>query len=209
MIARVILEDGKYFEGISFGKRGHVVGEVVAHNAMNGFQQLITEPANAGLLLSLSYPLVGNCGTNREDVESSRSYLRGLIVREYYPTPSNFRCEKNFDAYLKEQGVVGISGLDTRALNRHLRRCGPLKGAIVTGDEPVEEIIGRLRSKDGREDRHPLMGVNVGGEYLSNPQETEGAVDLVVIDLGLRLSLLRALQAAGFKTAILPGGIQP
>jgi carbamoyl-phosphate synthase small subunit len=207
--ARVILEDGKSFEGISFGKRGYVVGEIAAHNTMTGFQQLITEPANAGLILSLSFPLIGNVGTNREDVESSRSCLKGLIVREHCLLPSNFRCEKNFDTYLKEEGVVGISGIDTRALNRHIHRSGPLKGAILTGDHPVEEVVSQLRNMDDREGRHSSAGVGVGEEYLSRIRDIVPPVDLVVIDLGLRLSLLRALKAEGFRTVVVPGETSP
>lgn len=209
MNARVILEDGKSFEGIPFGKRGCAVGEVVAHNTMSGFQQLITEPANAGLILSLSFPLIGNVGTNREDVESSRSYSRGLIVREHCRAPSNFRCEKKFDTYLKEEGVVGISGIDTRALNRHIRRFGPLKGAILTDDRPVESVVSQLKSKDSREGYHSWAGDGAGGEYGFGVQDDSGSADLVVIDLGIRLSLLRALGAEGFRMVVVPGETPP
>lgn len=199
MEAKVILEDGKCFEGEAFGATGKVFGEVVSHNAMIGCQQVITDPAGAGLIVCMTYPLIGNYGVNREDVESSHFYLKGLIVTEFCKTPSNFRCEENLNDYMTKHGIVGISNVDTRSLSSYIRDREPLKGAVVSNDEPVSSILKHLKSGDYRKG---VNEVTVDREYHSRAGEI---ADVVIIDLGVRLSLLRALHENGLKTVLIPG----
>lgn len=202
-MARLILEDGKCFEGKAFGAAGKVLGEVVSHNAMNGYQQVMTDPAAAGLIVCMTYPLIGNYGVNREDAESSRFFVKGLIVSEFCEIPSNFRCEYSYDEYMRKNDIVGISDIDTRSLIRYLRDRGPLKGAIVSNGEQASSVIDELKNVI-----YPkgISDVTAGREYCACAGERP---DVLIIDLGIRLSLLRSLEAAGVKTVLIPGNFSP
>ena len=128
--AILLLEDGLYFEGKSFGAVGTISGEVVFNTGMTGYQEVITDPSYFGQLITFTYPEIGNTGVNNEDNESSHPSVKGVIVRQISNTPSNWRHEKQFEKWLKDENVVGINGIDTRALVRHLRQSGTLNGII-------------------------------------------------------------------------------
>ncbi|HWR97844.1 MAG TPA: carbamoyl-phosphate synthase domain-containing protein, partial [Candidatus Methanoperedens sp.] len=119
--ALLVLEDGTAFRGSAFGADGERHGEVVFNTAMSGYQEITTDPSYCGQIVAMTYPLIGNYGANPEDVESGRPWVEGLVVREISPLHSNWRAAESLDAFLARHGIPGISGVDTRALTRHLR----------------------------------------------------------------------------------------
>src|SRR5436305_12332318 len=136
MKAILALEDGTIFEGESLGATGRTYGEVVFNSGMTGYQEILTDPSYAGQMVALTYPLIGNYGINPEDFESRRVQVEGFIVREASESPSNWRSAQTLGAFLKEKGVVGIKGVDTRAITRALRVKGVMMGIITTEDTP-------------------------------------------------------------------------
>ena len=132
MKAYLLLANGMVFEGRAFGAAGTSVGEVVFNTGMVGYEETLTDPSYYGQIITQTYPLVGNYGVNGEDAESARIWAFGYIVRELCGTPSNFRCQKTLDEFLKEQGIIGIAGVDTRRLTRIIRESGVMNGALTT-----------------------------------------------------------------------------
>ncbi len=129
--AYLVLEDGTVFEGESFGAEGEVIGEVVFQTSMVGYQETLTDPSNAGLMVMMTYPLIGNCGINDEDNESEKPVLKGLIIKEPSLNPNNFRCRGKLEDYLKKHNIITLTGIDTRALTRKIRSEGVMNGAIT------------------------------------------------------------------------------
>src|SRR3954454_1410294 len=134
MKALLALEDGKYFEGESFGATGPRVGEICFNTAMTGYQEVLTDPSYRGQIVTMTYPLIGNYGTTADDEESGAVQVEGFVVRELTRIPSNFRSHRDLDGYLKASGVTGIEGIDTRALVRRLRVRGAMNGVLSTLD---------------------------------------------------------------------------
>ena len=139
MQAYLILANGTVLTGKSIGAEGTTVGEVVFATGMVGFQETLTDPSYYGQIITQTYPLIGNYGMNSEDMESTRIWARGYIVREACTAPSNFRCEMTLDAFLKKNNIIGIEGIDTRSLTRTLRESGVMNGAITTEFDPNAE----------------------------------------------------------------------
>ena len=144
-MATLILEDGSRYEGTLFGRKAPVTGEVVFTTGMTGYQETLTDPSYCGQIVCMTYPLIGNVGINALDSESAGVRMRGFIVAELCDVPSNWQCEKTLDQYLDEQGVTGLCGVDTRALTKHVRVFGTLRGRIVEG-EPTEEDLALTRA---------------------------------------------------------------
>src|SRR5512145_575474 len=132
MKAILALADGKTFDGLAFGTEGEAVGEVVFNTSMTGYQEILTDPSYEGQLVAMTYPQIGNVGVNPEDVESRRPYMKGFIVKDYTARPSNWRATEPLHEYMKRHGIIGIQGIDTRALVRHLRDQGSQEGFITT-----------------------------------------------------------------------------
>ena len=130
--AILALADGRYYPGVSFGAEGEAVGEVVLNTSMTGYQEILTDPSYEGQLVAMTYPQIGNVGVNTEDVESRQPFMKGFIVKEYTPQPSNWRATEALDEYMKRYGIVGIEGIDTRSLVRHLRDHGSQEAIIST-----------------------------------------------------------------------------
>ncbi|MFQ5846146.1 MAG: glutamine-hydrolyzing carbamoyl-phosphate synthase small subunit [Candidatus Methylomirabilales bacterium] len=147
--AMLALADGTTFEGTAFGAEGECVGEVVFNTAMTGYQEILTDPSYKGQIVCMTYPLIGNYGINLEDIESRRPFVEGFIVKEGSPYPSNWRKAQSLDAYLKEWGIVGIQGIDTRALTKHIRDEGAMEGVISTVDLSAQGLIAKARSSPG------------------------------------------------------------
>ena len=133
-IAKLALEDGTVFAGRAFGARGEVDGEVVFNTSMTGYQEILTDPSYHGQIVAMTYPMIGNYGVNAEDAESARPWVRAFVVRELSRLASNHRSSGTLDAYLAQHGVLGIEGVDTRALVRLTRERGALKGILSTTD---------------------------------------------------------------------------
>ena len=135
------LEDGRIFEGISFGATGTRTGEAVFNTGMTGYQEVITDPSYKGQIVTMTYPLTGNYGVNARDAESTGPQVEGFITREYCQYPSNNEAEGDLGGYLRENGVLALSDIDTRALTRHIRRAGTMRAAIAAGDFDSGELV--------------------------------------------------------------------
>src|SRR5690348_1181082 len=146
--AHLVLADGTVYQGEAFGAIGTAIGEVVFNTGMTGYQEILTDPSYAGQMVCLTYPLIGNYGINEDDFESRRVQVEGFIVRECEETPSNWRSGQTLDAFLKAKGIVGIQGIDTRALTRELRVRGVMMGAIST-NETSDEVRERIKASPG------------------------------------------------------------
>src|ERR1700710_1351967 len=127
-VAKLALEDGTVFTGAAFGASGTVEGEVVFNTSMTGYQEILTDPSYKGQIVTMTYPLIGNYGINRQDVESRKPHVAGFIIKELAPLHSNYRADLSLDAYLKENNILAIEGIDTRALTRKLRISGAMRG---------------------------------------------------------------------------------
>src|SRR5438128_7948884 len=148
-LAKLALEDGTVYTGRSFGARGERFGEVVFNTSMTGYQEVLTDPSYKGQIVAMTYPLIGNYGTNLEDTESRQPQVEGFIVRELSRVPSNFRSQGSLDAYLVENKIVGIEGIDTRALVRRLRVRGTMTGVLSTDDLDDASLVHKARTSPG------------------------------------------------------------
>ena len=162
MDAILALEDGKIFKGKSFGARGERFGEVIFNTSMSGYQEIITDPSYKGQIVVMTYPLIGNYGINKEDVESRRPFVEGFVVREYSKIASNWRKDESLGMYLKENKILGIEGIDTRALTLHIRQRGELKAVLSTEDPNEKSLVKKAKNSRG------LIGVDLVKEVTGN-----------------------------------------
>lgn len=198
MKARLLLEDGTLFEGKAFGSEGEAAGEVVFNTGMTGYQEVLSDPSYYGQIVTMTYPLIGNYGINRDDFESMRPWIRGFVVRKHETSPSHWRAGANLDQLLKEYGIPGISGIDTRMLTRILRRHGTMRGLIATGGEPLAELKERLAAMPAV--RQPVALVSTPRAY-----RCPGAGErIVLVDFGSKLGILRELTARGCDVVVVP-----
>ncbi|HET9801048.1 MAG TPA: carbamoyl-phosphate synthase domain-containing protein, partial [Chthoniobacterales bacterium] len=149
MRALLALEDGKCFEGESFGATGTRIGEICFNTAMTGYQEVLTDPSYRGQIVAMTYPLIGNYGINSLDQESRELHVRGFIIEELSEAPSNWRSEMSLDEYLKKYEIPGVQGIDTRALTRHLRTRGAMKACLTTEQMSVEQAVQRAVDGEG------------------------------------------------------------
>ncbi len=213
MTAILVLEDGTVFEGRAIGRAGRTLGEVVFDTAMVGYQQCLTDPSFRGQILTFTYPLIGNYGANGEDFESSICQAAGVVVREACEEPSNFRSEGGLGGFLQEHGVVGIAGVDTRALTRKLRTVGVMMGAIST-DESPDEVLRRIKESPSYDEIDLVQQVSTPTPYEWQPGITSGKAQprmdfeerlkIVCIDYGMRESILKNLHALGCRCIVMP-----
>ncbi|HXF42299.1 MAG TPA: carbamoyl-phosphate synthase domain-containing protein, partial [Pyrinomonadaceae bacterium] len=139
--ALLVLEDGRTFEGLNFGAKGTGFGEIVFNTSMTGYQEILTDPSYAGQIICMTYPHIGNYGVNQADVESRKPWAEGLVVREASKIYSNWRATASLDDYLRENGIVGIEHIDTRALVRHIRDKGAMRAAVSTEILDSDELL--------------------------------------------------------------------
>ncbi len=205
--AILVLEDGSVYEGYSFGADARAYGEVVFNTSMTGYQEMLTDPSYAGQIVVLTYPLIGNYGINAEDFESKRVQVSGFIVREDCPKPSHWQSSGTLDEFLKANGVPGLGGVDTRALTRRLRSAGVMMGTI-TGDESPGEALARLRSLPRYDDIDFVRKVSTETTYQWEPPSSgggsAGGCHIVVLDCGVKYTILRILSAMGCSLTVVP-----
>ena len=211
--AILVLEDGSVYEGHSFGATTTAYGEIVFDTSMTGYQEMLTDPSFAGQILVPTYPLMGNYGINESDFESRQIQARGLAVREYCSLPSHWQNTRTLHEFLLAYGVPGISGLDTRALTRHLRLEGAMMG-IVTSEMTAEEALKELKTlpKYDVTDFVHQVSTEKTYEWQSNESDDQplslGArrsnLNIVVIDLGLKYNILRILSQLGCRVTAIP-----
>jgi carbamoyl-phosphate synthase small subunit len=198
MKARLILEDGSIFEGKAFGATGESFGEVVFNTGMTGYQEVLTDPSYCGQIVTMTYPLIGNYGVNVDDIESTHPQVRGFIVREAAKCPSNWRNMGTIHAYLERYGILGIEGIDTRALTKRIREHGTMRGLITTSDASGEELIARVRAWEPRRDQ--VKQVTTPAIYRC-PGEGKR---VVLMDFGTKSGTVRSLLKRGCDVTIVP-----
>jgi len=216
MKAILALADGKVFEGKAFGAIGEVTGEVVFNTSMTGYQEILTDPSYCGEIVTMTYPQIGNYGVNKEDVESCKPFLSGFIVKESCPFPSNFRSEMSLDAYLKENNVVGIEGIDTRALVKHIRTKGAQVGVISSVDTDPQSLIAKAQNAPGLVGRDLVQkvtcdspydyseGVWTLGEGYADRKDEERPYKVIAYDFGIKRNILRNLVSSGCDVTVVP-----
>ncbi len=200
MKAVLALEDGKVFTGQSFGAAGCRWGEVVFNTSMTGYQEVLTDASNAGLIVVMTYPLAGNYGVSREDYETRRSYVHGFVVREVCHYPGNWRAAYLVGDFLAREGVPGISGVDTRALARHLRSHGTMRGAIGVGNVDPAELVERARACPGYSSLNLVEEVATGESYIIEG----GGPRVVMVDLGAKNNIIRKLKERDCSIIVVP-----
>ena len=200
MKAKLILENGMIFEGKSFGYLGESVGEVVFTTGMTGYQEVLTDPSYHGQIVTMTYPLIGNYGINLDDMESNKPQVKGFIVREKCNIPNNFRCEMNLDDYLKQNKIVGIEGIDTRALTKILRNNGTMKGIITLDHSELSEVkkeIEAFLNKDAVSNVTTEKIYEIDGE----------GKHVAIIDYGIKNNILNCFKKRGCKITVFPSNV--
>ena len=198
MKAKLILEDGTIFEGKAFGYLNESVGEVVFNTSMTGYGEVLTDPSYYGQIVTMTYPLIGNYGINLEDVESRGVHVKGFIVREKSDNPNNFRCEMDIDTYLKQNKVIGLEGIDTRALTKILRNNGTMKGIItLENNATLENVVSKINKFSNTEAVKTVTRKEK--EYIKG-----NGPKVAVMDFGVKENILRSFKARGCDLVVLP-----
>jgi carbamoyl-phosphate synthase small subunit len=221
--AKLALEDGKVFSGRAFGADGEIDGEVVFNTSMTGYQEILTDPSYCGQIVTMTYPQIGNYGVNPADAESRKVFLRGFIIRELCNRPSNFRATQSLSDYLAEAGVIGLEGIDTRTLVKHIRTQGAMKGLISTVDLDDQSLVAKAKASPGlvgfdlvREvvpgkaypwdeglsewARSPATAVDAGAKPV-----TGRVPHVVALDYGMKWNIPRHLRELGCRVTVVPG----
>ncbi len=199
----MVLEDGKTFRGLSFGAEGEAFGEIVFNTSMTGYQEVLTDPSYAGQIVTMTYPLIGNYGVNSEDIESRRPWVEGFVVREASRVSSNWRSEGTIDDYLRQNGIVGIERIDTRALVRHIRDKGAMRSGISTAELDADSLLKKVLESPKMENRELASTVSVKERYEVKP-DGEEFFHIVCVDLGVKTNSLRNLARAGCRITVVP-----
>ncbi|MFH1460077.1 MAG: glutamine-hydrolyzing carbamoyl-phosphate synthase small subunit [Candidatus Omnitrophota bacterium] len=199
--AKIALEDGRIFSGYSFGATGTTFGEVVFNTSMSGYQEILTDPSYKGQIVTMTYPLIGNYGVNSDDIESTRPWVEAFVVRECSRFYSNWRATQTLNEYLKQNNIIGIEGVDTRALTRHTRLKGAMKAVISTEDLDDKSLIKKAENSQG------LVGIDLVKEVTCQKTycfKKEGKYKVVVIDCGVKLNILRSLANNNCAVYVVP-----
>ena len=228
MKAILALADGTIFQGLGFGAEGETVGEVVFNTSMTGYQEILTDPSYEGQLVAMTYPQIGNVGVNLEDVESRRPFMRGFIVKDYTPQPSNWRASQPLHEYMRVNGIVGIFGIDSRALVRHLRDHGAQVGVISTGSASADELVAKAKAAPGLIGQDLVRNVTCPEAYDWNEgmwqlvggyKRRDGSSAakrsrkgsflapkylVVAYDFGIKYNILRNLAESGCQVRVVP-----
>jgi carbamoyl-phosphate synthase small subunit len=198
MKARLILEDGTVFSGTSFGAEQDSVGEVVFNTGMTGYQELLSDPSYCGQIVTMTYPLIGNYGVNRDDFEAVRPYIHGFVVREHCEMPSNFRSQQTLGNLLKEYDIPGIADVDTRKLTRKIREYGTMKGMITIGNANVADIVESLKNTPLPTDQVPRVSTKSVYSAPGNGPR------VVLVDFGSKSGILRELVNRRCDVIVVP-----
>lgn len=204
--AYLLLADGTLFEGVSVGAEGASIAEIVFNTGMAGYQEVLTDPSYYGQTVCMTYPLIGNYGLNAEDFESRRCWVSGFVMREACAYPSNWRCDRSLDEYLKKEGVVGLAGIDTRRLTRILRDIGVMNGILYSeGHEPDEKMIADMRAYQVT---GAVEAVTIR-EAQIYPAVGEQKHRVALLDFGVKRNIQRELCARGCEVTVMPAYTKP
>lgn len=198
MKAQLILENGQRFTGKMFGDIKDIAGEIVFTTGMTGYQETLTDPSFCGQIVVMTFPLMGNYGINLEDNEAKHTNLKAFIVREKCDYPSNFRNEMNLSDFLREEGVVGLEGIDTRALTRVIRDYGCMNAVIMQGEPSDDEVKALMQTIDNSD---VIMKTTTESVYTINEN---GSPHIAFIDMGAKTGILRGLEARNCKITVFP-----
>jgi carbamoyl-phosphate synthase small subunit len=213
--AKLALEDGTVYSGVAFGAEGEVFGEAVFNTSMTGYQEILTDPSYTGQIVCMTYTQIGNYGVNDQDRESSRPRVEGFVVRERSPLASNFRSTEDISSYLKRHGIIGIEGIDTRALVRRLRVRGAMMAVLSTRDLDSASLVHKARTCPKIVGRDLVREVVPSGpthwnegfrsELCTHLPLQEPTHHVVALDYGMKHNILRCLVQVGCKVTVLPG----
>lgn len=204
MRAVIVLEDGVVFEGEGFGAPGEAIGGVVFNTNVVGYQEILTEPSNRGQIIVMTYPLIGNYGINDEDFESDKVHPKGIVIKELSRIVSNFRAKGTLEDFMKKNNLMGIKDLDTRALTVHLREYGEMRAIISTVDFDPKSLVKKLKNHSN--DTTDLVKEVTVKEPLQLKGNNQQGGKVVVLDLGIKLSLLRKIQEFSSSVIRMPAG---
>lgn len=215
--AILVLEDGRTFNGASFGADGETFGEMVFNTSMSGYQEILTDPSYAGQIVCMTYPLIGNYGVNEADVESRRPWVEGFVVREASRITSNWRSTESLDDYLKRNNIVGIEHIDTRALVRHIRDKGAMRAGISTIETDPKALLERILASPEMANRELASAVTTETSYtyiselgtdeqseILNPQSEIERFHIVAYDFGVKTNSLREFAKFGCRVTVVP-----
>lgn len=200
--AVVVLEDGRVFRGTSFGAERDAEGEVVFTTSMTGYQEVATDPSFRGQIVCMTYPIIGNYGVTSADDQSRQPWIAGMIVRDYTDWPSNWRSEGTLAEYFKRHGIPAIAGVDTRALTRHIRQQGAMRGLLVAqiGERSLDDLRERARTAWTPADANVVADVS-----LDEPRDIgSGDLHVVLIDCGVKENIIESLQRRGVRVTVVP-----
>jgi carbamoyl-phosphate synthase small subunit len=217
--AKLALEDGTIFTGVSIGAAGETDGEVCFNTAMTGYQEILTDPSYRGQIVTMTYTEIGNYGVNSEDLESAKPHLAGFVVRQRSRVASNFRSDETLERYLDRHGVVGIAGIDTRALVRRIREGGAMKGVLSTIDLDDASLVKKARKSPGLVGRDLVREVMpaqprnwqerlhwlVRLDETASPRTGDCDAHVVAIDYGMKWNIARHLADMGCRVTVVPG----
>ncbi|MEY4367589.1 MAG: hypothetical protein RLZ28_1004, partial [Actinomycetota bacterium] len=207
--ALLVLEDGKVFTGKSYGKTGETLGELVFATGMTGYQETLTDPSYAGQIVVQTAPHIGNTGVNSRDEESDKIWVAGYVVRDASRVVSNFRAEKSLDQELEDFNVVGIRGVDTRALTRHLRSAGSMRAGIFSGDAAevaIEALLAQVLSSAKMNGLSLSDTVTTSARY-SIEAEGHRVGKVAIVDLGIKRSTIEHMAARGLEVEVFPAKV--
>jgi carbamoyl-phosphate synthase small subunit len=207
--ALLVLEDGRVFSGQAYGAEGKSLGEVVFATGMTGYQETLTDPSYAGQIVVQTAPHIGNTGVNARDDESQRIWVEGYVVRDPSRIVSNFRSEGSLPEELKKFGVVGISGIDTRALTRHLRTAGSMRGGVFSGEAskfPIEQLISEVQGA-AKMKGLSLSDVVTTAESYTIPADVSKVGRVAIVDLGIKRSTIEHMAARGLEVVVFPAKV--
>jgi carbamoyl-phosphate synthase small subunit len=228
MKAVLALEDGSVFRGAGFGARDSACGEVCFNTSMTGYQEILTDPSYKGQIVTMTYPLIGNYGINRQDMESWRPHVSGFVIRELSPVVSNWRADFSLAQYLENNGIPAIQGVDTRALTKKLRVRGSMNGFLSTENISDEEAVAQAKSWPGLVGVDYVKEVTHKDSFQWDPQDEQSAefklafgrqpgdprtfrdplppadIPIVAFDFGMKYNILRRLRQQGFRTQVVP-----
>jgi carbamoyl-phosphate synthase small subunit len=201
--AILVLEDGRTFNGASFGADGETFGEMVFNTSMSGYQEILTDPSYAGQIVCMTYPLIGNYGVNEADVESRRPWVEGFVVREASRITSNWRSTESLDDYLKRNNIVGIEHIDTRSLVRHIRDKGAMRAGISTIETDPKALLERILASPEMANRELASAVTIS-EQFEYPAANNEKFHVVAYDFGVKTNSLREFAKFGCRVTVVP-----
>jgi len=205
--AVLMLEDGSLFEGLVLGSGGERAGEVILNTAVVGYQEMMTDTANAGKILVLTYPLIGNYGVAKKFYDSKKCWISGLVIKENSPIYSNWQAEGSFEDFLEKECVSAVAGIDTRTLAVHLRESGEMFGMIASGDAKKETLLKKLKGYKKNTKRDFIRKISV--KNTTKIAGKQSGPNIAVLDLGILNSFLKQLKNAGCSITLLPYDTEP